>query len=109
MNWRKEIGASNGIKTIEKEEMIMSGIVMMGNPADPAHTRGGIIPGNHTDIGLGSTPKDHIDAETIPTQRGRIDEVILIPRNRAGEDTVHIRTDMLAEVRTFPRIKGHTT
>ena len=68
MNWRKEIGASDGIKTIEKEKMIMSGIAMIGNLADPAHTRGGIILGNHADIGLGPTPEDHIDAETVPTQ-----------------------------------------
>ena len=89
--------------------MIMLGIVMMGNPADPAHTRGGIIPENHADIGLGPTPEDHIDAETIPTQGGHTNEVILIPRNRAGKDTVHICMDMLVEVRTLPRIKGHTT
>ena len=68
MNWRKEIGANDGIKTTEKEKMIISGIVMIGNLADPAHTRGGIIPGNHADIGLGPTPEDHIDTETVPTQ-----------------------------------------
>ena len=89
--------------------MIMSGIVMMGNPVDSAHIRGKIIPGNHADIGLGPTLEDHINAETDPVQGGRADEVILIPRNRAGEDAVHIRTDMLAEAQTPPRIKGLTT
>ena len=87
----------------------MSGIVMMGNPAKLALTRGGIIPGNHANKGLGPTPEDHIDAKTVPAQGGRIDEVILIPRNQAGEDTVHISTDMLAEVQTLLRIKGLTT
>ena len=59
----------------------MSGIVMMGNPAEPALTRGGIIPRNHDDKGLGLTLEDHIGAETDPAQGGRVDEVILIPRN----------------------------
>ena len=89
--------------------MIMSGIVMMGNPAELAVTRGGIIPGNHDDKGLGPTLEDHIDAETDPAQGGRANEVILIPRNRAGKDVVHIRTNMLAEVQTPLRIKGHIT
>ena len=89
--------------------MIISGIVMMVNPAEPALIRGRIIPGNHAEKGLGLTPKDHIDAETDPAQKGRADEVILIPRNRAGEDAVHIRTDMLAEAQTPLRIKGLTT
>ena len=82
---------------------------MMGNPAEPAVTRGGIIPGNHDDKGLGPTLEDHINAETDLVQGGRADEVILIPRNRASEDAVHIRTDMLAEAQTPPRIKGLTT
>ena len=71
---------------------------MMGNPAKPALTRGGIILGNHADNGLGLIPKDHIDAETVSTQGGRADEVILIPRSRDGEDTIHVRMDMLAKV-----------
>ena len=54
------------IRTIEKEEMIISGIVMMKNPAVPALTRGGIIPGNHADKGLSLIPEDHINAETVP-------------------------------------------
>ena len=41
---------------------------MMENPADLALTKGGIIPGNHADKGLGPTPEDHIDTETVPTQ-----------------------------------------
>ena len=86
----------------------MSWIVIMGNPAKSTLIRGGIIPRNHDDKGLGPTPEDHIGAEIDPTQGGRADEVILIPRNRAGEDAVHIRTDMLAKVQTPPRIKGHT-
>ena len=89
--------------------MIMSGIVMMGNPVDSAHIRGKIIPGNHADIGLGPTLEDHIDVETVPAQGGRADEVILIPKNRADEDIIHIHTDMLTKVRTLPRIKGLTT
>ena len=109
MNWRKEIGASDRIRTTEKEEMIMSGTAMMENPVDLALTKGGIIPGNHADKVLVPTPEDHIDAETVHAQGGRADEVILIPRNRDGEDTAHVRTYMLAEVQTFPRIKGLTT
>ena len=81
----------------------------MVNPAEPALIRGRIIPGNHAEKGLGLTPKDHINVETDPAQRGRADEVILIPRNRAGKDAVHIRTNMLAEVQTPLRIKGHIT
>ena len=54
---------------------------MMGNPIEPALTRGRIIPGNHADKGLGPTPEDHIDAKTILVQGGRVDEVILIPRS----------------------------
>ena len=86
----------------------MSGIVMMGNPAEPALTRGRIIPGNHADKGLGPTPEDHIDAETVPAQRGHADEVILIPKSQDGEDTAHIRTDLLTKVQTLPRIKSLT-
>ena len=88
--------------------MIMSGIVMMENPAEPALTRGGIIPRNHADKRLGPTPEDHIDTETVPTQGGRADEVILIPRSQDDGDTAHIRTYMLAEVQTLPRIKSLT-
>ena len=43
----------------------MSGITVMENPADLALTKGGIIPENHADKGLGPTPEDHIDAETV--------------------------------------------
>ena len=46
--------------------MIMSGIVTMENPAELALTRGGIVLENHADKGLGPTPEDHIDAETVP-------------------------------------------
>ena len=80
----------------------------MGSLADPTRTRGRIVLGNHTDVGLGQTPEDRIVAETIPAQGGRANEVILIPRNRAGEDTIHIRTDMLTEVCTLPKVKGLT-
>ena len=80
----------------------------MGNPANPTHTRGGTIPENHADVGLGPTLEDHIDAETVPTLECRVNEVILIPKNRVGEDTVHIHTDMLTEVWTLSRIKGLT-
>ena len=86
----------------------MSGIAMMENLAEPALTKGEIIPGNHADKGLDPAPEDHIDADTIHAQGDRVDEVILILRNRDGEETAHIRTDMLAEVQTLPRIKGLT-
>ena len=82
---------------------------MMGNPAEPTLIKGGIIPRNHANKGLGPTPEDHIDAETIPAQGGHADEVICIPRSRDGEDTVYICTDMLPEVQTLPRIKSLTT
>ena len=53
----------------------------MENPAEPALTRGGIVLKNHADKGLGLTPKDHIDTETVHAQGGRVDEVILSPRS----------------------------
>ena len=86
----------------------MWGIVTMGNLANPAHTRGGTVLRNHANVGLGLTPEDRIDVETVPAQGGRADEVILIPKNCIGENTFHIHTDMLTEVRTLPRIKGLT-
>ena len=43
----------------------MSGIAMMENPAEPVLTKSEIIPGNHVDKGLGPTPEDHIDADTV--------------------------------------------
>ena len=82
---------------------------MVGNPTNPAHAKGRIVPENHADIGLGPTLEDHIDAETVPTLGSHANEVILIPKNRNNEETVHIRTSMLTEVRTLPRIKGLTT
>ena len=88
--------------------MIMSGIVTMENPAEPALTRGGIVLENHADKGLGPIPEDHIYAETVHAQGGRADEVILIPRSQDGEDTAHICMDMLAEVQTLPRIRSLT-
>ena len=81
---------------------------MMGNPAEPTLIEGGIIPRNHANKGLGPTPEDHIDAETIPAQRGHADEVILIPKSQDGEDTAHIHTDLLTKVQTLPRIKSLT-
>ena len=89
--------------------MIMWGTVMVGNPANPTHAKGGTVPENHADIRLDPTPEDHIDAETIPALRSHADEVILIPKNRVSKDTVHICTGTLTEVRTLPRIKGLTT
>ena len=82
---------------------------MVGNPANPTHAKGWTVPENHADIRLDPTPEDHIDAETIPALRSHADEVILIPKNRVGKDTVHICTGALTEVRTLPRIKGLTT
>ena len=78
--------------------MIMSGIVMMESPAEPALTRGAIIPGNHADKGLGPTPEDHTDAEIVHAQGGHADKVSLIPKSQDGNDTAHFRTDMLVEV-----------
>ena len=88
--------------------MIMLGIVMMKNLAKLALTKGGIIPRNHEDRGLGPIPKDHIDTETVHARGGRADEVILILRSRDDENTAHVHTDMLAEVQTPPRMKGLT-
>ena len=65
MNWKEEIGASNGISTTEKEEMIMSGIAVMKSRAKLALTKDGIIPGNRIDKGLGPIPEDHIDTDTV--------------------------------------------
>ena len=81
----------------------------MGNPINPAHAKDGTVPENHTDVGLGPIPEDHIDTETVSILGSHVDEVILIPRSRVGEDTVHSRTDILIEVQTLPRIKGLTT
>ena len=81
----------------------------MGNLANPAHTRGETIPENHVDVGPYPTPEDHIDIETVFALGGCTNEVILIPRNHIGKDTIHIRMDMLTEVQTLPRIKGLTT
>ena len=88
--------------------MIMSGIVTMENPVEPALTRGRIILENHVDKGLDPTPKDHIDAKIVHAQGGRADKVILSPRSRDGEDTAHIHTDMLVEVQTILRIRNLT-
>ena len=65
MNWKGEIGASNGISTTEKEEMIISGIAMVKSQAKLALTKGGIIPGNHVDKGLDPIPEDHINTDTV--------------------------------------------
>ena len=71
---------------------------MMKSPTKLAFTKGGIIPWNHADRGLGPIPEDHINTEIVHAQGGRADEVILIPRSRDGEDTIHVRMDMLAKV-----------
>ena len=89
--------------------MIVSGIAVMKSQAKLALTKDGIIPGNRVDKGLGPIPEDHIDTDIVHARGGRTNEVILIPRNRDDEDTTHVRTDMLAEVQTLPRIKGLTT
>ena len=81
----------------------------IGNPANSAHTRGRTIPENHADVGPCPTPEDHINVETVSALGGCTNEVILIPRNHVGKDTIHIRTDILTEVHTLPRIKGLTT
>ena len=64
MNWREEIGSSDGIRTIKKEWMIMS------NLAKLALTKGGIIPGNHADRGLNPILEDHIDTEIVHARGG---------------------------------------
>ena len=104
----EEIGASDRIKTTEKEEMITLGVIMMKSPAKLALTKGGIIPKNHANRGLGPIPKGHIDREIVHAQGGRIDKVILILRSRDDEDTACVRTDMLAEVQTPSRMEGLT-
>ena len=45
--------------------MKMSRIAMMKNPAKLTLTKGGIIPGNHTDKGPDPTPEDNIDTGTV--------------------------------------------
>ena len=65
MNWRREIGVSDEIRTTKKEGMKMSRIAIMKNPAKLALTKGGIIPGNHTDKGPDPTPEDDIDTGTV--------------------------------------------
>ena len=86
----------------------MSGIAVMKSRAKLALTKDGIIPGNRIDKGLGPIPEDHIDTDTVHALGGRTDEVILIPRTRDDEDTVHVRTDMLVRVQTPSRMKGLT-
>ena len=87
----------------------MSGIAMMKNPAKLALTKGGIILENHTDKEPDPIPEDHIDTGTVHVRGGRAGEVILIPRNRGNEDTVHVHMDMPAEDQTPLRMKGLTT
>ena len=60
--------------------MIMWGTAMEGNPVNPTHTNGGIVPENHADAGLDPIPEDHVDARTIPTLRNHVNEVTLFPR-----------------------------
>ena len=79
----------------------MWGTVMVGNPTNPAYAKGRTVPKNHADIGLSTTPEDHIDAELVPTLGSHANEVILIPKNCVDEETVHICTGMLTEVRTL--------
>ena len=105
---REEIGASDGIRTTEKKGMIMSGITMMKNPAKLALTKGGIIPGNHGNKVPDPIPEDHIIIGTGHPRVGRANKVILIPRNQGNKYIAHIRTDMLVEAQTPPRMKGLT-
>ena len=67
MNWKEEIGASDWIRTTEKEGIIMSGVAMMKNPAKLALTKGRIIPRNHADKGPDQIHEDHINIGTIHT------------------------------------------
>ena len=80
----------------------------MKSPAKLAFTKGGIIPKNLADKGLGPIPEGHIDRETFHFRGGGADKVILILRSRDDEDSTHVHTDILAEVQTPPRMEGLT-
>ena len=81
---------------------------MMKSPTKLAFTKGGIIPWNHADRGLGPIPEDHINTEIVHARGGHADEVILILKSLDNEDIARIHTDMLAEVQTPPRMEGLT-
>ena len=81
---------------------------MEGNPVNPAHANDGTVPENRADAGLNPIPEDHVNTEIVPALGNRVNEVTLILKNHVDKGTVHIRTGMLTEVRTLPRIKGLT-
>ena len=58
---------------------------MEGNPVNPTHVNDGIVPENHADTG------------TVPVLRNHVDE-----------ETIHVRTGMLTEVRTLSKSNGPT-
>ena len=66
------------------------------------------VPKNHADARLDPIPEGHVGIETVPALGNRIDEVTLILENHVNKETVRIRTDMLTEDRTLPRIRGLT-
>ena len=69
---------------------------MEGNPVNPAHVNDGTVLENHAVAG------------TVPVLGNHVDEVTLIPRNHVDEETIHIRTGMLTEVRTLSKSNGPT-
>ena len=82
---------------------------MEGNPVNLAHANDRTVLENRADAGLNPIPEDHVSTEIVPTLGNRVDEVTLILKNRVDRGTIHIRTGILTEVRTLPRIKGLTT
>ena len=81
----------------------MRGVTMGGNPVNPTHVNDGTAPENRADAGLVPILEDHFDAGTILVLGNHVNEVTLIPKNHADEETVHIRTSMLIEVQTLPK------
>ena len=82
---------------------------MEGNPVNLAHANNRTVPDNRANAGLDPIPKDHIDTKTVPALRNRVDKVSLILKNHVDKGIIHIRTSMLTEIWTLPRIKGLTT
>ena len=76
----------------------MRGAAMGGNPVNPTHVNDEIALENRAVTGLDPILEDHFDAGTILILGNHVNEVTLIPKNHADEETVHIRTSMLIEV-----------
>ena len=82
---------------------------MEGNPVNPAHVNDGTVPENRVDSRLDPILEDHVGTEIVPALGNRVHEVILILKNHVNKRIVHIRTGILTEVQTLPRIKCLTT